>query len=93
MAMQTSMEAVLYKPADPTSSHEEELTFWTATEVAEIFFQGKLKYARILQMTRNGELPAIKSGKSYLYLRSALEKWVEKNFNKPIWAQRQSKQK
>ena len=65
-----------------------ELTFWTASEVAEIFFQGKLKYARILQMTRSGELPALKKGKSYLYLRSALEKWVEKTFNKPTWAQK-----
>lgn len=87
--MQTSMEAVPYEVADLSSLPNEELTFWTAAEVAEIFFQGKLKYARILQMTRNGELPAIKRGKSYLYLRSALEKWVEKNFNKPIWAQRQ----
>lgn len=91
--MQTSMETIIWGPADQASSHKEDLTFWTATEVAEIFFQGKLKYARILQMTRNGELPAIKRGKSYLYLRSSLEKWVEKNFNKPIWAQKQSKQK
>lgn len=67
----------------------EEPVFLTAVEVSEIFFKGKLKYARILQMTRNGELPAIKRGKSYLYLYSALEKWVEKSFSKPLWATNQ----
>ncbi|WP_094607185.1 hypothetical protein SPSIL_058080 [Sporomusa silvacetica DSM 10669] len=70
----------------PDSTATDELTFLSATEVADIFFQGKLKYARVLQMTRNGELPAMKQGKSYLYLWSALEKWAEKNFNKPNWA-------
>ncbi|GBG56596.1 hypothetical protein SPFL3102_00408 [Sporomusaceae bacterium FL31] len=67
------------------STTASQLTFLTATEVADVFFQGKLKYARVLQMTRNGELPAIKQGKSYLYLWSALEKWTEKNLNKPSW--------
>ena len=61
-------------------------TFLTAKEVSKLFFQGKLNYAKILKMTRNGELPAMKQGKSYLYLWSALEKWAEKNFNKPSWA-------
>ena len=78
-----------YTSTDFTNEASEPLTFWTAAEVADIFFQGKLKYARVLHMTRTGELPAIKQGKSYLYLRSALEKWVEKNFNKPTWAQKQ----
>lgn len=90
--MQTAINNT-HPSLDLGDSTGEELTFWTATEVAEIFFQGKLKYARILQMTRDGELPAIKRGKSYLYLRSALERWVEKNFTKPVWAQKQSKQR
>ncbi len=83
------MHAVVKDIGNPVGNEQNKsLIFWTASEVAEIFFQGKLKYARVLQMTRNGELPAIKKGKSYLYLRSALEKWAEKNFNKPTWAQR-----
>lgn len=62
--------------------------FLTATEVSSIFFQGKINYAKVLRMTRTGELPAIKQGKSYLYLLSALEKWADKTFNKPAWAQK-----
>jgi excisionase family DNA binding protein len=72
---------------------EDAFTFWTAAEVAEIFFQGKIKYAKVLRMTRSGELPAIKRGKSYLYLRSALENWAEKTFAKPTWAQKQNVRK
>ena len=70
--------------AVPDAEHE--YNFMTAAEVSEIFFNGKLKYARVLKMTRDGELPAMKQGKSYIYLWSALEKWAEKNFNKPNWA-------
>lgn len=62
--------------------------FLTALEVADIFFQKKINYAKVLRMTRSGELPAIKRGKSYLYLQSALEKWAEKTFSKPTWAQK-----
>lgn len=76
-----------------TDDHEQKNTmhvFLTAKEVAKIFFQGKLKYSQVLQMTRSGELPAKKQGKSYLYLLSALEIWAEKAFAKPTWAQRKS---
>jgi len=85
------MQAILDNTC-PTSEvlerKDDELMFWTAVEVAEIFFKGKIKYAKVLRMTRSGELPAIKRGKSYLYLRSALEKWAEKVFAKPAWAQK-----
>lgn len=84
--MQSNLESIL----SPNSITNDVPTFLTATEVAELFFKGKLKYARVLQMTRDGELPAMKQGKSYLYLWSALEKWAEKNFNKPNWAQKNS---
>lgn len=80
--MKTSIEGALIE----TEVLETEYKFLTAAEVAEVFFEGKLKYARILKMTRDGELPAIKQGKSYIYLCSALKKWAEKNFNKPNWS-------
>jgi len=80
--MQTSIDAAFTE----TEASEIEYKFLTATEVANVFFNGKLKYARILKMTRGGELPAMKQGKSYIYLWSALEKWAEKNFNKPNWS-------
>ena len=90
------MQAIIdnkYQSADFAEKKENLFTFWTAAEVAEIFFQGKIKYAKVLKMTRSGELPAIKRGKSYLYLRSALENWAEKTFAKPAWAQKQNVRK
>ena len=38
-----------------------------------------------LEMTKNGELPAVKIGRRYFYLRSALEEWKQKNFYTPAW--------
>lgn len=87
------MQAILnniYSSDENTEKKEEVLTFWTAAEVAAIFFQGKIRYAKVLKMTRNGELPAIKRGKSYLYLRSALEDWAKKVLSKPHWAQKKN---
>ncbi len=63
--------------------------FFNAKEVSEVFFQGKLNYSRVLQMTRAGMLPALKMGKSYVYEKSALEIWTEKAFSKPVWVQSQ----
>lgn len=57
----------------------------TAKQVAEEFFQGQFNYQGVLRLTREGKLPAIKIGKSYLFLQSELERWVEKNFNTPAW--------
>ena len=80
--MQTAIAGV----HTPSTTPDNEYTFLTAMEVSKLFFHGKLNYSRVLQMTRNGELPAIKQGKSYIYLLSALEKWAEKTFNKPNWS-------
>lgn len=66
-------------------------TFLTAAEVADNFFQGKLKYQRVLKMTREGELPAIKIGRAYVYLLSELQIWVDQKFNKPAWSTRKIK--
>ncbi|MBP2658114.1 MAG: Helix-turn-helix domain [Firmicutes bacterium] len=77
--------AITNSPETQPHLYNEDM-FLTATEVSTLFFNGKLKYSRILRMTRDGELPAMKQGKSYIYLWSALEKWADKNFNKPNWA-------
>jgi hypothetical protein len=69
---------------------KQEMKFLTAHEVAEQFFQKKIPYTTILKMTRDGILPAIKQGKSYIYLASALQDWAEKNLRKPSWANKQS---
>lgn len=53
--------------------------------VAEDFFEGKVRYVQVLEMTKNGELPAVKIGRRYFYLRSALEEWKQKNFYTPAW--------
>ena len=80
--MQTAIEGIPAIYANSSNGH----TFLTAAEVSKLFFNGKLNYSRVLKMTRDGELPAMKQGKSYIYLWSALEKWAEKNFNKPNWS-------
>ncbi|WIW69891.1 helix-turn-helix domain-containing protein [Anaerosinus gibii] len=66
-----------------------EVEFLTAREVSSVFFQGKLPYSGVLKMTRNGELPAMKRGKSYIYMVSALKEWAQKNLSKPSWANKQ----
>ena len=65
--------------------------FLTAEQVANEFFQGKFKYQRVLKMTRDGQLPAVKQGKSYVYLSSELQKWVNKKFSTPAWSDQQIK--
>jgi hypothetical protein len=65
--------------------------FMTAEQVASEFFQGKLKYQRVLKMTREGQLPAVKQGKSYIYLLSELQKWVDKKFSTPAWTDKKFK--
>lgn len=60
-------------------------TFMTAEEVSNKFFNGKYNYQKVLRMTRNGLLPAIKNGKSYLYCKESLEAWTEDNFSCPAW--------
>lgn len=84
--MQTAIEII---PTTYATSNNE-YTFLTAAEVSELFFHGKLNYSRVLKMTRDGELPAMKQGKSYIYLWSALEAWAEKSFNKPNWSHKKT---
>ncbi|GEM_PF-1918973 len=84
--MQTVIEAIPATYANPYNDH----TFLTAVEVSDVFFHGKINYSRVLKMTRDGELPAMKHGKSYIYLWSALEAWAEKNFNKPNWSHKKT---
>ena len=60
--------------------------FLTARQVSTEIFNGAWNYQKILRLTRNGILPAVKAGKSYLYQRGALEHWVETNFTKPAWS-------
>jgi len=66
-------------------------TFLNAKEVADKFFQGKLNYQRVLKMTREGDLPAVKIGKAYVYLLSDLQIWVDKKFKKPAWSEKMVK--
>ena len=54
--------------------------FLNAKQVAEKFFNGECSYYKVLQLTREGILPAKKIGKSYLYKKEELEKWAEINF-------------
>ena len=60
--------------------------FMTAKEVAEEFFNGECSYDKVLRLTRNGMIPAMKMGKSYLYRKTELEKWAELNFSRPAYA-------
>ncbi len=65
---------------------DKENVFLTAKEVSEDFFNGKWGYQKVLRLTRNGVIPAVKKGKSYLYEHSQLVKWAEVNFSKPAQA-------
>lgn len=60
--------------------------FMTAKEVAEEFFNGECSYYKVLRLTRNGIIPAMKMGKSYMYMKAELEKWAELNFSRPAYA-------
>ena len=55
-----------------------------AKDVASDFFECKIRYVDVLEMTKKGDLPAVKVGRRFLYLRSALEEWRSKNFYSPV---------
>lgn len=57
--------------------------FLTATEVANDYFCGKVTYKSVLKLTAEGMLPGVKIGKVYLYQRSALDFWRDRNFYTP----------
>lgn len=61
-------------------------SFMSAKEVAEEFFGGLWSYQKVLRWVRNGDLPGVKAGKSYLFSRAALEQWKEVNFSSVAWA-------
>lgn len=58
--------------------------FYDAKEVAAEYFQGKLSYRQVLNLTHNGILPAVKQGRTYLYDSESLDNWRRKNFNIPV---------
>ncbi len=60
-------------------------SYLKAKDVAAYFFEGKIRYVDVLKMTKKGDLPAVKVGRRFLYLRSALEEWRSKNFYSPVW--------
>ena len=59
--------------------------FLRAKDVATYFFDGKISYARVLALTKDGKLPATRIGKCYYYTQEALVEWAEKNMGTPAW--------
>ena len=64
--------------------------FLSARELSEKYFRGMISYQAVLKLTREGLLPAIRQGKSYVYEKEAVEQWVSKNFSTPAWAKMKS---
>lgn len=60
--------------------------FMTAKQVSTDFFNGNCNYQKVLRLTRQGKLPAMRMGNSYLFSKQALENWVNQNFFKPYWS-------
>lgn len=57
--------------------------FLTAQQVAREYLNDVCSYHKILRLTREGQIPATKLGKSYLYKRSHLDKWATDQFSCP----------
>lgn len=64
---------------------EKQQKFLKAKEVAEGFFEGKIRYNKILELSKRGILPCTKIGGIYYYTVEALEEWVLKNMHTPVW--------
>lgn len=60
--------------------------FLTAQEVAQIFFEGKVTYQRVLTMARKGQLPCRKIGRRYLFDPEALDVWRQRNMSRPAFS-------
>lgn len=56
-----------------------------AKEVAEEFFEGKIRYVKVLEMSKKGLLPCTKIGGTYYYAQDALEDWLQRNMSTPAW--------
>lgn len=65
--------------------------FLNARQVASEYLNDTCSYHKILQLTREGQIPATKLGKSYLYKRSHLDDWARTQFRWP--ATNESEQK
>ena len=57
--------------------------FLTAQQVAREYLNDVCSYHKILRLTREGEIPARKLGKSYIYRRSNLDEWATDQFSCP----------
>lgn len=68
--------------------HEDEnqTQLLTAKEVVQKIFGGKISYRRLLQLTREGQLNALKLGHSYFYNGLDVRAWLEKNLKTPAWS-------
>lgn len=64
--------------------------FLTAQEVAQIFFEGKVPYQRVLAMARKGQLPCRKIGRRYLFDPEALDVWRQRNMSRPAFSRLKS---
>lgn len=60
--------------------------FMNAQEVADVFFEGKWSYQKVLRWARQGDLPGMKAGKSYIFSTEALIKWASENLSTATWA-------
>lgn len=60
--------------------------FMTAKDVAQHFFGGIIGYKRVLELTRNKGLPAVKMGRTYIYRWDDVDRWAQLNFSTPTWA-------
>ena len=47
--------------------------FLSARELSQKYFRGMISYQAVLKLTREGLLPAIRQGKSYIYEKEAVE--------------------
>lgn len=59
--------------------------FMRAREVADSFFDGKINYAKVLKLTKEGKIPSMKIGKVYYYTQEQLIEWANRNLGTPAW--------
>ena len=67
------------------STNNKKQEFLKAKEVSERFFDGKISYAKVLQLAKDGKLPGKKIGKIYFFTMDALNEWAQKNMSTPVW--------
>lgn len=64
---------------------DNKIQLMTAREVVDQLFDGKISYRRLLQLTREGQLNALRLGHSYYYSSDEIRSWLEKNLKTPAW--------